>query len=241
MHLEPYTWKLMHQVLAWKPDYCRDGMNCGCDKEQDNTTLHPIAFTRTCLLSTKWCYSNTGCEALGLDKFQHYCCASKVCIITDHKPLVAVISKDMAMLSEWLQCMVLHIHQYRVCIMYKPGPYLYITEWLSRNNHTEKRPGNDWHEYKYECNQYSSKYASMHIHRKHTCDNIQRPLPAEAEIIHNTWLATQKDELEHSIMHYCPIISQPAMINSIAMREKIIIIPFLLLKNPTAVAQQPHG
>ena len=32
---------------------------------------------------------------------------------------------------------MLCIHQYWVYIIYKPGPDLYIADWLSRNNHTE--------------------------------------------------------------------------------------------------------
>ena len=52
----------------------------------------------------------------------------KVCIITDHKPLVAIHSKDVAMLSQWLQCIMLGIHQYGVCII-----YLYIMDWLFHN------------------------------------------------------------------------------------------------------------
>ena len=35
--------------------------------------------------------------------------------------------------------MMLCIHQYRVCYIYKPGPDLYVTDWLARNNHTEDK------------------------------------------------------------------------------------------------------
>ena len=35
--------------------------------------------------------------------------------------------------------MMLRIHQYRVCIIYKPDPDLHIAEWLSWNNHKENR------------------------------------------------------------------------------------------------------
>ena len=60
-----------------------------------------------------------------------------VCIITDHRPLVAILCKDVATLFQQLQHIVPHIHLYRVHIIFKPGPELYISEWLSRNNHTE--------------------------------------------------------------------------------------------------------
>ena len=33
--------------------------------------------------------------------------------------------------------MLVSIHQYNMCILYKPGPDLYIADWLSHHNHTE--------------------------------------------------------------------------------------------------------
>ena len=56
-------------------------------------------------------------------------------VITDHKLLVAMFKNDMATLSQCIQCILLKIHQYRVQIIYKPGPESFIADWLSRNNH----------------------------------------------------------------------------------------------------------
>ena len=36
----------------------------------------------------------------GVETFHHYCFARGVCLITDHKSLVAIISKDVAMLFQ---------------------------------------------------------------------------------------------------------------------------------------------
>ena len=75
----------------------------------------------------------------GLEKFHHYYLAKEVCMIMDHKVLVAMINKDVATLSQQLQHIMLHIHQYNVHISCKPGPDLYIEDWLSKNNHTENK------------------------------------------------------------------------------------------------------
>ena len=75
----------------------------------------------------------------GLEKFHHYCFARKMCIITDHKPLGAILSMDVATLSQWLQCIMLHIYRYSICIIYIPGLHLYITDRLSKNNHMEDK------------------------------------------------------------------------------------------------------
>ena len=104
---------------------------------------YPIAFSSKSLLGDGWHYSKIELEALGvlqrLDMFHYYCFTKEICVITDHNPLVAVISKDVPVLSQQLQSIRLHIHQYRVCIIYKPSPDLYISHWLSQNNHTENK------------------------------------------------------------------------------------------------------
>ena len=45
-------------------------------------------------------------------KFHHYCFAREVSIITDHKPQVAIIKKDITTLTQKIQCILLRIHQY---------------------------------------------------------------------------------------------------------------------------------
>ena len=42
-----------------------------------------------------------------------------------------------ATLSLHIQHILLKTHQYRVQIIYKPGPEIFIADWLSRHNHTE--------------------------------------------------------------------------------------------------------
>ena len=38
-----------------------------------------------------------------------------------------------------LHCIPLKIHQYRVIKIYKPGPHLFIADWLSRQNHKDNK------------------------------------------------------------------------------------------------------
>ena len=82
-------------------------------------------------------------EALGIlyvhERFSHNFFAREVSVITNHKPLVAILKKDAATLSQRIQCILLRIHQFSVRILYKPGPDLFITDWLSRHNHTENK------------------------------------------------------------------------------------------------------
>ena len=144
MHLEPNIWKLMHQVFVLcQITAGKNDMNYGCDEVPDNATLCPTALTSESLLSAEWCYSNIEWEAIGilhgLEKFHNYCFAKEVCVITDHKPLVAIINKDVVTLSQHLQCIMLYIHQYRVCILYKPSTDLYMVESLSQKQPYRKQ------------------------------------------------------------------------------------------------------
>ena len=106
-----------------------------------NIALQLIAFASKSLTGVEWRYSNIEWEVLGilhgLEKFHHYCFRGEVLIITDHKPLVAMFKKDVATLSQHIQCIMLKIHQYKVQILYKPDPNIFIADWLSWNNHIE--------------------------------------------------------------------------------------------------------
>ena len=103
----------------------REGMNCGHDEVPDNATPCPISFASKSQLSAMWYYINTKQEGLGilysLEKFHHYCFPKELCVITNHMPLVAIISKEVVILSEYLQYIMLHLHQYKVCFLYKAG------------------------------------------------------------------------------------------------------------------------
>ena len=91
--------------LGAKILHVRHGMNCGHDEVPENTILHLTAFAITSLSSTEKHYRNIKCKALGilhgLEWFHYYCFVREVCIITYYKILVAILNKDVAMLSQW--------------------------------------------------------------------------------------------------------------------------------------------
>ena len=121
----------------------RDNTNCPKDTAPDNTIIHQIAFVSKSLTGAEQRYSNIECKALGilhgLEKFHHYCFGREVLIITDHKPLVSIFKKDVATSSQRIQHILLKIHQYRVQVIHKPGPDIFIGDWLLRHNHAEGR------------------------------------------------------------------------------------------------------
>ena len=82
----------------------RDELTCPRDIVPDNTIHRPIAFANKSLTSMEHRHSHIKREALGilhgLERFCHYCFAGEVSIITNHKPLVVILKKDAATLSQ---------------------------------------------------------------------------------------------------------------------------------------------
>ena len=110
-----------------------EGTTCQKDTVPDNTILCLIAFANKTLTGTEHRCSHIEREALGilhgLEKSHHYCFTREIHIITNHKPLVAIFKKDVAMLLQCIQHILLKSYQYRVQILYKPGPEIFIADW----------------------------------------------------------------------------------------------------------------
>ena len=68
----------------------------------------------------------------GLEKFHNYCFTRETGIITNTKPLTTIFKTDEVTPSQRLQSILLRIHQYTARINNKPGPDLFIANWLSR-------------------------------------------------------------------------------------------------------------
>ena len=113
----------------------------------DNTILRPIAFASKSLTGAEQRYSNIELQAFGilhgLEKFHHYCFGKEVLVITDHlsslttNHLCQCLKKKVATLLQHIQHILLKIHQYRVQIIYKPGPEIFTADWLLWHNHAE--------------------------------------------------------------------------------------------------------
>ena len=101
--------------------------------------LRPVAYASKSLTSAESNYSNIEHEALGvvhgLEKFHHYCYGRQVNVITDHKPLLSLLKKDVSTASPRLQRLLLRIHRYRVSMTYRPGKDMHLADFLSRSSH----------------------------------------------------------------------------------------------------------
>lgn len=71
-----------------------------------------------------------------MDKYHQFIYGRRIIVESDHKPLVAIMSKDINKISARLQRMVLKLLKYDFEIRYVPGSKMYIADYLSRHYDT---------------------------------------------------------------------------------------------------------
>lgn len=102
---------------------------------QDN---RPVAFASRALSEAETRYAMVEKEFLGLTfackKFHNYIYSRKIKTKTDHKPLVAIMSKEIHKIpSGKLQRMRLKLLNYDIDLEYVPGKYMNLSDYLSRH------------------------------------------------------------------------------------------------------------
>ena len=125
------------------------------DKKCKNTSttgipnnLRPVAYASKTLTPCKSNYSNIERELLGVLfsvlHFKHFTYGRKVCVITDHKPLVSLFRKNLTSASPRLSRVLLRILDYQLDVMYQPGTKMHLSDALSRltshNNNSTAEP-----------------------------------------------------------------------------------------------------
>ena len=140
----------------------------------------------------------------GLEKNHHYCFARDISIITNYKSLVAIFKKDIATLSQQIQCILLWIHQYWVRIIYKPRIELFTVHWLSMHNHIENKD-----------EEMCGTYVKV--------DAIQMTTDIQEWIIAG-WQEI-KDQVQHDIWSYWSFGNDMEVISGIIMKGRHVIIP----------------
>lgn len=96
----------------------------------------PIEFASRTLTDTQRRYAQIEKELLavlfGLQRFHQYVYGEKVVVETDHKPLLGILNKAIALCSPRIQRMRLLLQTYEIQLVYKLGRELHISDALSR-------------------------------------------------------------------------------------------------------------
>ena len=184
----------------------------------DNTILCPIAFASKSSRGAEWRYSNIEHEAL---KFHHYCFDREVLVITDHRPLVSMFKKDVATFSQCMQCILLKIHQYRVQIIYKPGPKIFIADWVSRHKDKPTKDMDVCVDAIQSVTDIPECVSMAEIQQESTQDNHIQHLK---NCIIAGW-PNMKDELHVELKPYWLYRDELAVIDGIILKGRHIVIP----------------
>ena len=106
-------------------------------KENERSSLYPIAYGSKTLTSAETRYANIERELLGvmgaLEKFHYFTFGHPVVILTDHKPLIAISKKALINAPPQLQRLLLRMNNYNVVLTWIPGKEMIFADHLSRN------------------------------------------------------------------------------------------------------------
>ena len=95
----------------------------------------PVAYANRTLTETEKWYAQIQKEILavnfGLEKFHHYTYGRHVSVDTDHKPLVAIVTKPLSKALKRLQALLLRTQEYNYMLTYKSGKSTPVADALS--------------------------------------------------------------------------------------------------------------
>ena len=96
----------------------------------------PIAYASRTLTDAERRHAQIEKEALalvyGLEKFHQYTYGRHVNVVTDHKPLVAIVSKPLSKAPKRLQSLILRTQKYDFSLTFQPGKSIVTADTLSR-------------------------------------------------------------------------------------------------------------
>ena len=96
----------------------------------------PISYASRALIPAETRYAQIEKEALAIvfavEKFHEYTFGKRVKVYSDHKPLEAIMKKDLSRAPRRLQRMIIRLQNYDLDVVYMPGCKLFIADTLSR-------------------------------------------------------------------------------------------------------------
>lgn len=135
--LKPFDEK---QSIEIQTDASKSGLGCCLMQEG-----RPVCFASRSLNEAEIRYAQVEKEFLAVvfacKKFHNYIYGRRVTIVTDHKPLLGIMLKDLDKIpSPRLTRMKLRLSSYDLNFTYKPGKFLFVADLLSRNYSKDSEP-----------------------------------------------------------------------------------------------------
>ena len=116
-------------------------LQCDASEKGLGATLlqkgQPVAFISRSLSKTEQNYAQIEKECLAIvfacERFNQYIHGrERICVQTDHRPLVPIFSKPIYNAPKRLQRMLLRLQKYALKLCYCPGKEMYVADMLSR-------------------------------------------------------------------------------------------------------------
>ena len=102
----------------------------------------PIAYASRSLREVETRYAQIEKELLavvfGLERFENLTYGQHVTVLSDHKPLEAILNKPICSSPPRLQRMLIRLHKFNITLKYKEGKHMFISDMLSRAYLKEK-------------------------------------------------------------------------------------------------------
>ncbi|GBO41607.1 Transposon Ty3-G Gag-Pol polyprotein [Araneus ventricosus] len=122
-----------NKPITLQADSSKDGLGC-CLLQNGQ----PIAFSSRSLTDSEKNYAQIEKEFLSIlfavNKFHYYIYGREVEVLTDHKPLVSIMNKNIVnVLSNRLQRIKIKLLKYQLNLKYLPGKFMHIADLLSRS------------------------------------------------------------------------------------------------------------
>ena len=145
-------------------------------------------------------------------------------------------------MSQRIQCILLKIHQYRVQVIYKPGPDIFIADWLLRHNHAE---GKDqpikgmelWVDIIQTTTNMPECLSMTDLQQASSQDSHIQKLK---HFIITGW-PNSKDEVSEELKPYWSYRDELAVVDSMVLKGRCIIIANSLKQVPPPAPYQPYG
>lgn len=121
-----------NEQLVIQCDASQSGLGCVLMQKG-----RPLSYASRALTTTEAKYAQIEKEALAIlfsvKKFHQYTFGRNVTVMSDHKPLQAIVKKPLCMAPKRLQAMLLKLQEYDVEVVYLPGKEMHIADLLSRS------------------------------------------------------------------------------------------------------------
>ena len=239
----PWTWSVTHEAAFQKVKktvseaailrfYDKDKplmIQCDASEKGLGATLlqegQPLAYISRALTDCETRYAQIEKELLAIvfscERFHQYTYGQHVTVQSDHRPLEAIMKKDLASCPKRLQNMLMRLQKYDVTVVYHPGKKMHLADTLSRAFLVNSVDHDD------EFDVDESKYLPIRENRltelrRATKDDRSMQLLQQA--ILNGW-PNEKIHLDPEIREYYAFKDEMTVQDGLILRGNRVIVP----------------